>query len=127
MKKKLIFIALLCLSIMACNDDASGEVNTTSSAQENAQKTSNSPLENFRLAINEMNQPKYFPTKEYTAKYGSELSDERKQILFEPGKQLIYSTGITEKQLMTETKGDVNAILNKAFAVYVSQTSPKKQ
>ena len=55
MKKKLIFIALLCLSIMACNDDASGEVNTTSSAQENAQKTSNSPLENFRLAINEMN------------------------------------------------------------------------
>ena len=40
---------------MACNDDASGEVNTTSSAQENAQKTSNSPLENFRLAINEMN------------------------------------------------------------------------
>ena len=64
MKKKLIFIALLCLSIMACNDDASGEVNTTSSAQENAQKTSNSPLENFRLAINEMNQPKYFPTKE---------------------------------------------------------------
>ena len=78
MKKKLIFIALLCLSIMACNDDASGEVNTTSSAQENAQKTSNSPLENFRLAINEMNQPKYFPTKEYTAKYGSELSDERK-------------------------------------------------
>ena len=65
--------------------------------------------------------------KPQNAKYGSELSDERKQILFEPGKQLIYSTGITEKQLMTETKGDVNAILNKAFAVYVSQTSPKKQ
>ena len=66
-------------------------------------------------------------TAEERQQFGSELSDERKQILFEPGKQLIYSTGITEKQLMTETKGDVNAILNKAFAVYVSQTSPKKQ
>ncbi|MDO4728002.1 MAG: hypothetical protein Q4B43_03235 [Bacteroidota bacterium] len=84
------------------------------------------PLENFRMAINEMNQPRYFPTKEYTEKYGSELSDQRKQILFEPAKELIYSTGITEKELMTKTNGDVNDILNMAFKIYINKTSKKQ-
>lgn len=72
-----------------------------------------------------MNQPKYFPTKEYTEKYGNELSPERKQILFEPAKELIYSTGISEKELISETNGNIDDILNKAFKIYVLQTSKK--
>ena len=77
------------------------------------------------MAINEMNRPEYLPTKEYTAKYGDQLSDERKQILFEPAKELIYSTGISERDLMAETKGNTDDILNKAFQIYISQTSKK--
>lgn len=70
-----------------------------------------------------MNKPEYFPTKEYTEKFGSELSDARKQILLEPAKNLIFSTGITSNQLQSKTNNEVDKILNMAFKIYILKTS----
>lgn len=77
-------------------------------------------VENFKKAITEINKPQYAPTKEHIEKYGSELSDDRKQVLLQPAKDLIIATGVSEKELSKETTND---ILNKAFKIYVSQTA----
>jgi len=83
------------------------------------------PVENFKMAINEMNKPQYFPTEEYTKKYGDELSPKRKAILFKPALILIYSTSKTEEKLDAKTMADTNQILNRAFKIYISKTSKK--
>ena len=123
MIKKLL-LASLCLVAIKCNKDI--EENSRITLKQNThQKLSNPSMESFRLAVTEMSQKQYLPTKEYTQQHGSELSDERKQILLNPAKELIFSTGISEEQLQSETRGDINLILNKAFKIYSSQTSKK--
>ena len=117
-------MAFLSLLIMSCSNESETSL-TEETFEQSAKQVNLSVTENFRKAINEMNQPKYHPTKEYTEKYGSELSPERKQILLEPAKELIYSTGIDERALQNEANGDINIILNKAFEIYISQTSKK--
>lgn len=112
------------MAVIACNKDIK-ENNSIELKQNTHQKLFNPPLENFRLAMIKMSQKQYLPTKEYTQQHGSELSDERKQILLNPAKELICSTGISEEQLQSETQGDINLILNKAFKIYSSQTSKK--
>ena len=83
-------------------------------------------LENFRLAINEMSQPQYFPTAEYTAMYGDELSPERKQILLQPAMDLVNSeTGTTYSKMQKLTPALINKILNDAFGIYIKKTSKK--
>ena len=83
-------------------------------------------LINFIKAVEEMNQPKYFPTQEYIDQHGLELSDERKQILYKPALELIYSMGITEEQLEKETGGDIAEILIKAFDICSSKLNSIK-
>lgn len=122
--KKTILFGVVALAMLSCNKDHQATKESLHKKQVAAQQASPA-LENFRLAINEMNRPEYAPTKEYIQAYGDELSDERKQILFEPAKALIISTGITERELVKETNNDVNQILNKAFKIYISQTSKK--
>ena len=80
----------------------------------------------FKAALTEICQPKYQPTKEYTEKHGNQLSDERKQILLQPAKELIFSTGISEKELVAETDNQINLILQKAFKIYALQTEKPK-
>ncbi|WP_133119462.1 hypothetical protein [Avrilella dinanensis] len=124
MKNIFLLVGILMLSITSCQKETDDLVESNA-IQSNSIEKKSSEVENFRKAINEMNQPKYHPTKEYTEKYGSELSPERKQILLEPAKELIYSTGIDERALQNEANGDINIILNKAFEIYISQTSKK--
>lgn len=83
------------------------------------------PIENFRMAINEINQPNYFPSPEYTKKHGDELSAERKAILFDPALELIYSNGDTKEKPTVRTISDTNRILNQAFKIYISKTAKK--
>lgn len=122
--KKTILFGIVALAMLSCHKDQQTTKESLQKKQISAQRAS-PELERFRLAINEMNRPEYAPTKEYIQEYGDELSDERKQILFEPAKALIISTGITERDLVKETNNDVNQILNKAFKIYISQTSKK--
>ena len=61
----------------------------------------------------------------YVTKYGNKLSDERKDVLYPKALDLIYSTGITEEQLMKETQNDRSKIINKAFIIYNDQLSKK--
>jgi|SRR5699024_5377158 len=83
------------------------------------------PVETFRMAINEMNKPHYLPTEEYARKHGDELSPERKAILFNPAVNLIHSMGGTGEGLPVKTMADTNRILNKAFKIYISKTTKK--
>jgi hypothetical protein len=122
--KKTILFGVVALAMLSCNKDHQATQESLQKKQISAQRAS-PELENFRLAINQMNRPEYAPTKEYIQTYGDELSDERKKILLEPAKALIISTGITERDLVKETTNDVNQILNKAFKIYISQTSKK--
>lgn len=134
MNKNLIFILLLGISMMSCNNDydevsydnpQNKQVNDDLQSKEVNNQKFFDEVENFRLAVNKMNRPQYAPTEEYQKRYGDELSDERKQILLEPAKKLILSTGISERELTKETNNDVNQTLNKAFKIYVSKTSKK--
>lgn len=134
MNKNLIFILLLGISMMSCNNDydevsydnpQNKQVNDDLQSKEVNNQKFFDEVENFRLAVNKMNRPQYAPTEEYQKRYGDELSDERKQILLEPAKKLILSTGISERELTKETNNDVNQTLSKAFKIYVSKTSKK--
>lgn len=126
MKRKLKFYCLgvLILGLMSCQKETN-DLYENNTIHKNSIERTSSEVENFRRAINKMNQPKYLPAKEYTEKYGNELSDERKQILLEPAKELIYSTGVDERVLQREANGDINIILNKAFKIYILKTSKK--
>lgn len=119
--KKTILFGVVALTMLSCNKDRA----VTPVKQQISTQCMSPEAERFRVAINEMNRPEYAPTKEYIQTHGDQLSDERKQILFEPAKALIFSTGITERQLAAETNNDRDQILNKAFKIYISQT-PKK-
>lgn len=119
--KKTILLGVVALTMLSCNKDRA----VTPQKQQTATHTTSPEVERFRLAINEMNRPEYAPTKEYTAAHGDQLSDERKQILFEPAKALIFSTGVSERELAQETNNNRDQILNKAFKIYISKT-PKK-
>lgn len=119
--KRTILFGVLALVMLSCNKDRA----VTPEKQQAATHAPSPELERFRLAINEMNRPEYAPDKEYIAQHGDQLSDERKQILFEPAKALILSTGTTERELAQETNNNRDQILNKAFKIYISQT-PKK-
>jgi hypothetical protein len=120
--KKTVLLGVVALTMLSCHKEETrvSQDKTHISTQKPAPE-----LERFRLAINEMNKPEYAPTKEYIQAHGDELSDQRKQILFEPAKALIFSTGVTERELVKETNNDLNQILNKAFKIYISQTSKK--
>jgi hypothetical protein len=123
--KKTILFGVVALAMLSCNKDQTKPSPESQHKKQIFTQRTSPELERFRLAINEMNRPEYAPSKEYIQSYGDELSDERKQILFEPAKALILSTGITERDLIKETNNDVNQILNKAFKIYISQTSKK--
>ena len=126
-RKTILFSILGCLIILtaaSCRKKANDSVIEDSILKKEIFiKNEKLCLENFRKALNEMNKPMYHPTKEYTEKYGDELSPERKAILFEPAKELIFATGISEEQLQEETKGEVDKILSKALKLYASKTS----
>lgn len=115
--RKIILTASVLLTLFACQnaDEVKTENTTTSSVMRRADQ-----VENFKKALAEINKPQYAPSKEYIEKYGAELSDERKQVLLQPAKDLIIATGVSEKDLKGETTND---ILNKAFKIYVSQTA----
>lgn len=115
--KKIILTASALLILFACQnaEDTKAESTTASSTMRRADQ-----VESFKKAITEINKPQYAPTKEDVEKHGSELSDERKQILLQPAKDLIIATGVSEAELSKETTND---ILNKAFKIYVSQTA----
>lgn len=115
--RKIILTASVLLTLFACQnaDEVKTENTTSSQVMRRADQ-----VENFKKAITEINKKQYAPSKEYIEKYGAELSDERKQVLLQPAKDLIIATGVTEAELSKET---VNDILNKAFKIYVSQTA----
>lgn len=123
--KKTILLGFLALAALSCSKQQTKPSAESIHKQQIFKQRTSPELENFRLALNQMNRPEYAPSREYMEKYGDELSDERKQILFEPGKALILSTGITERELVKETNNDRDKILNKAFKIYISQTSKK--
>lgn len=123
--KKTILMGFLALAMLSCDKQQTKPSAESIHKQQIFEQRTSPELESFRLALNQMNRPEYAPSREYMEKYGDELSDERKQILFEPGKALILSTGITERELVKETNNDRDKILNKAFKIYISQTSKK--
>lgn len=124
MKRIFLLVGVLAISLLSCQKE--NENLTFKKANQSTSFLAISPeVENFKEAINKMNQPKYLPTKEYTEKYGNELSDEKKQILLEPAKELIFSTGIDEHTLQRKYNNDIDNILNKAFEIYILQTSKK--
>lgn len=117
MKTRLLITSALAMLIFACQnpeETANGKPVKLNEVQKTTQFT------NFKTAITEINKPRYAPSKDYTQKHGDELSEERKQILLQPAKELILSTGVSEKEL---NKINTNDILNKAFKIYISQSS----
>lgn len=125
MKKILMYTAFsfLLVGLYSCSEE-----NKTETTNDKTHKTTkgfdaSEEIEAFKAALREINLPENQPTPEEQAKLGSELSDKNKHILLTPAKKLIYATGITETQLIAETNNDINAILNKAFQIFVSLTS----
>jgi len=126
-RKTILFSILSCLIILiattSCRKKANDSIEDSILKKEILIKNEKLCLENFRLALREISKPHYRPTREYIEKYGDELSPERKAILFEPAKELIFATGTSEEQLQEETNGEVDKILSKALKLYVSKTS----
>jgi|GEM_PF-5177003 len=134
MKRKFTFLSIflfICMLISCDNSDniensykQNSAVNKKNDNKSQSQNLSTS-LDNFKMAINEMNKPKYFPSEEYSKQYGNELSPERKNILFKPAMDLIYT--VEHKDIdNVKTMADTNNVLNKAFKIYTTQTSKKQ-
>ncbi|WP_353100968.1 hypothetical protein [Myroides odoratus] len=125
MKKILMYTSLsfLLCGLYSCSEESKTDTTTNKTHMTTRGFDATEEIEAFKAALREINSPENRPTPEEQAKLGSELSDKNKQILLTPAKKLIYATGVTETELVAETNNDINAILNKAFQIFVSLTS----
>ena len=108
MKKRLLPAAFAILGLFSCTNE--GNVITT------AENMKTTEMKNFRMAFKTLGEPQNRPTEE--EKRSSELSERRKALLVPASKDLILSTGVSEKEMMDKTKGNSGSIIIWANQIY---------
>lgn len=116
MKKHLLLSAFLILGLTSCSNERA--------AIDNVESMKTPEMENFNKALRSVNQPKNRPTAAERKQHSLEMSDSRKELLVPASKDLILSTGISEKEMMRQTGGDKTKIIVWANKIYFEK---KKQ
>lgn len=112
MKKHLLLSAFTILGLLSCNNEGN-VMNTTETMKTNE-------MQSFSKAFKSLGELKNRPTEE--EKRTPELSERRKALLIPASKDLILSTGITEKEMMEKTKGNSSSIIIWAHKIYVTKS-----
>ncbi|WBV61607.1 hypothetical protein PFY12_05650 [Chryseobacterium camelliae] len=110
MKKHLLLSAFIMLGLTSCSNERT--------AMESVENTQTTEMTNFNKALRSLNEPKNRPTAEERKQNSLELSDSRKELLVPASKDLILSTGITEKEMIHQTGGDKTKIIDWASKIY---------
>jgi hypothetical protein len=108
MKKCLLPVVFAILGLISCTNE--GNVITT------AENMKTTEMKNFRMAFKTLGEPQNRPTEE--EKRSSELSERRKALLVPASKDLILSTGVSQKEMMDKTKGNSGSIIIWANQIY---------
>lgn len=102
---------------------------TSCSAEENMVTTTESmkstEMKNFRNAFKTLGEPQNRATEE--EKRSSELSERRKALLVPASKNLILSTGVSEKEMIEKTKGNSSSIIVWAYKIYKEKNTKINQ
>ncbi|KMQ67870.1 hypothetical protein ACM39_11045 [Chryseobacterium sp. FH2] len=103
MKKHLLLSAFVILGLLSCANEGNA-VNTL----ENMKTPEMQALDK---AFKSLGDPKNRATEEEKRSGSTELSDRRKELLVPASKALILSTGVSEKEMITKTGGDITKII----------------
>ncbi|MCW3170551.1 hypothetical protein OMO38_18640 [Chryseobacterium sp. 09-1422] len=117
MKKLLLLTVFATVVLTSCSVE--DNMITTS---ENMKSTE---MINFRKAIKTLGDSGNRITEE--EKQSNQLSDKRKEALVPASKDLILSTGITESELMSRTRGNSGSIIVWAYKIYMNKTEEIKK
>ena len=117
MKKCLLLAAFAILGLVSCTNE--GNVIIT------AENMKTTEMKNFRMALKTLGEPKNRATEE--EKRNPELSERRKAILVPASKDLILSTGVSEKEMMEKTKGNSGSIIVWAYKIYKEKNAQINQ
>jgi hypothetical protein len=108
MKKRLLLAAFAILGLTSCSNEEN-VINT-------AENMKTAEMQNFRKAFKTLGDPQNRATEE--EKRNPEMSERRKAILVPASKDLILSTGVSEKEMMEKTKGNSGSIIVWAYKIY---------
>ena len=103
MKKITIAVLAFALTLMSCT--------TERLATETLDSMKTTEMKNFDEAFRSLHNPENRATEEEKRSGSIELSDRRKQLLVPASIALIKSTGVTDAQIQSKTKGDITAII----------------
>lgn len=117
MKKCLLVATYAILGLISCTNE--GNVITS------AENMKTTEMKNFRNAFKTLGEPQNRATEE--EKRSSELSERRKALLVPASKNLILSTGISEKEMMEKTKGNSGSIIVWAYKIYKEKNTKINQ
>lgn len=110
MKKHLLLSAFVIIGLTSCSNERT--------AIDNVESMKTPEMANFNKALRSVNQPQNRPSAEERKQNSLELSDSRKELLVPASKDLILSTGISEKEMMRQTGGDKTKIIVWANKIY---------
>lgn len=117
MKKLLLLTAFAAVILNSCSAEEN-MVTTTESMK-------STEMKNFRNAFKTLGEPQNRATEE--EKRSSELSERRKALLVPASKNLILSTGVSEKEMMEKTKGNSGSIIVWAYKIYKEKNTKINQ
>lgn len=123
MKKFIISAALTVVmcGFTSCSDEPKSTDESNSITTEKLQsKDIDSQIAYFKEALKWINLPENQPTAEERLVLGSELSDNCKERLLGPAKELIYASGMDDDTFFALTNHERDKIINLGFKVYVS-------
>ncbi|KMQ67868.1 hypothetical protein ACM39_11035 [Chryseobacterium sp. FH2] len=108
--KKHLLASFIVLSLTSCSNEKT--------AIDNVENMKTTEMKSFNKALRSLGEPKNRPNEEERRQNSLELSDRRKEILVPASKDLILSTGVSEKELMRQTGGDKTKIIVWANKIY---------
>jgi len=114
MKKHLLLSAFIILGLTSCSNERT--------AIENVESMKTTEMTNFNKALRSLNEPKNRPIAEERKQNSLELSDSKKELLVPASKDLILSTGISEKEMMQQTGGDKTKLIVWANKIYFEKS-----
>lgn len=117
MKKLLLLTAFAAVILISCSAEEN-MVTTTESMK-------STEMKNFRNAFKTLGELQNRATEE--EKRSSELSERRKALLVPASKNLILSTGVSEKEMMEKTKGNSGSIIVWGYKIYKEKSAQINQ
>lgn len=117
MKKLLLLTAFAAVGLASCT--------TEESMVKTAESMKTTEMQNFKKAFKSLGELQNRPTEEEIR--NPELSERRKALLIPASKDLILSSGVSEKDMMAKTKGNSSSIIIWAYKIYTDKSSQINQ